>query len=141
MQLEKQKNDLSKELEDLTDRLEEQGGATAVQADLSRKRENELAQSRATMDKQTEEHEQSMSDLRKKQAAAVGDLEEQLEATKKGKSKVDKDYQRLVAEHGDTASQLEDLTKSKVRERLNAMLDNNTSVYNYTRLKNIKNIM
>lgn len=67
------------------------------------------------MDKQSEEHEQAMSDFRKKHAAAVADLEEQLETVKKGKGKVDKDFQRLVAEHGDTSSQLEDLTKAKVR--------------------------
>lgn len=114
MQLEKQKNDLSKELEDLTDRLEEQGGATAVQADLNRKRETELSQARADMEKQAEEHEQAMSDFRKKHTSAVSDLEEQLEAIKKSKSKLDKDHQRLVADHGDASSQLEDLTKAKV---------------------------
>ncbi len=114
LQLEKQKNDLSKELEDLNDRLEEQGGVTAVQTDLNRKREAELTQVRVGMEKQAEEHERAMSDFRKKHTTAVGDLEEQLETLKKGKSKVDKDFQRLTAEHGDTTSQFDELAKAKV---------------------------
>lgn len=114
LQLEKQKNDLSKELEDLTDRLEEQGGATAVQADINRKREAELTQLRADKDQQSEEHEQAMADLRKKHTTAMGDLEEQLEAVKRAKSKLDKDHQRMTADHQDASSQLEDLTKAKV---------------------------
>lgn len=114
LQLEKQKNELSKELEDLHDRLEEQGGATAVQVDLNRKREAELTHLRNEMQKQSEEHEKAVSDLRKKNTSTVGDLEEQLEALKKVKSKLDKDNNSLNAENSETASQLEDMTKSKV---------------------------
>ncbi len=116
LQVEKQKNDLSRELEDLNDRLEEQGGVTAVQTDLNRKREAELTQVRVDMEKQAEEHELAMSDVRKKHTKAAGELEEQLETLKKGKSKVDKDLQRLTAEHGDTTSQFDALTKAKVNK-------------------------
>ena len=115
LQLEKQKNDLSRELEELGDRLEEQGGATAVQTDLSRKREAELTQLRSEMERQAEEHEKAMSDIRKKHTTTVGDLEEQLESLKKAKSKLDKDHHHMVAEHGETSAQLDDLTKAKVR--------------------------
>ncbi len=40
---EKQKSDLARELEELHERLEEAGGATAAQLELNRKREAEMA--------------------------------------------------------------------------------------------------
>ena len=55
-----------------------------------------------------------MSDLRKKNTTMVGDLEEQLEALKKAKSKSDKDNNSLNAENSETAAQLDDVTKAKV---------------------------
>ena len=40
---EKQKSDLARELEELHERLEEAGGATAAQLELNKKRETEMA--------------------------------------------------------------------------------------------------
>lgn len=113
-QLEKQKNDLLRELDDLKGQLEEQGGATAAQVDINRKREAELAQLRVDMAAQNEEHEKMVVDLRKKQALAIGELEEQVAALQKTKSKFEKDIHRLNAELIDANGQLEETQKAKV---------------------------
>ena len=103
-----------RELDDLKGQLEEQGGATAVQVDLNRKREAELTQLRVDMASQNEEHEKMVNDMRKKQNLAVNELEEQVAVVKKSKSKFEKDVQRLNAELADTRDQLEESMKLKV---------------------------
>ena len=113
-QLEKQKNDLLRELEDLKLQLEEQGGATAVQVEMNRKREAELAQLRVDMAAQSEDHDKMVNDMRKKQGLAVGELEEQVAALQKSKSKLEKDIHRMNAEIIDTSEQLEESQKLKV---------------------------
>ena len=98
---------MQKELEDLTDRLEEQGGMASAQVflnhsyiitpsckniffikvELNRKRENELTQMRKDFDVQAEENEKTVADLRKKHAAAVTELEEKVDNLQKTKAK------------------------------------------------------
>lgn len=114
LKLEKQKNELAKELEDLQEALEEQGGLAATQGDLSRKREMELSHIRAEMQKESEEHEKATSDMRKKFTSMVSDLEGQLESMKKAKTKADKDNHKLAKDNSDVSSQLESITKAKV---------------------------
>lgn len=111
------KNNLLRELEDLKIQLEEQGGATANQVDMNRKREAELAQLRVEMTTQAEENEKTVADLRKKQANAVGELEEQVAALQKTKGKLEKDVHRVNAELMDASGQLEDSDKAKVSKR------------------------
>lgn len=94
--------------------LEEQGGATATQIDVNRKREAELTQLRVDMAMQNEDHERLVGDMRKKQALAISDLEEQVAAVQKSKSKFEKDVHRLNAEMMDTGEQLEESKKAKV---------------------------
>ena len=113
-QVEKQKNDLLRELDDLKVQLEEQGGATAVQVDMNRKREAELTQLRVDMTSQNEEHEKMVNDMRKKQAQAISELEEQVAAVKKSKGKLEKDVHRLNAEVIDSSEQVEEVKKLKV---------------------------
>lgn len=95
--------------------LEEQGGATAVQVDVNRKREAELNQLRVDVAAQQEEHEKMVNDMRKKQAQAVSELEEQVATVKKSKGKLEKDVHRLNAELIDTSEQVEESKKLKVK--------------------------
>lgn len=98
---------MQKELESLTDKLEEQGGVASAQVflsysqlvlyvmtfkflfkvELNRKRENELTQIRKDFDAQNEENERTVADLRKKHAAAVTELEEKVDSLQKAKAK------------------------------------------------------
>ena len=81
---------------------------------MNRKREAELTQLRADMAAQNEEHEKLVNDMRKKQALAISDLEEQVAAVKKSKAKFEKDVHRLNSELMDSNEQLEESKKLKV---------------------------
>ena len=77
-QAEKQKNELVKELEELKERIEEAGGVASAQIELSKKREAELNKMQADAQAQSEEHERTVGDMRKKHQQAVNDLQEQV---------------------------------------------------------------
>ncbi len=55
--VEKQRADLSRELEEISERLEEAGGATAAQIEMNKKREAELHKLRRDLEESTLQHE------------------------------------------------------------------------------------
>ena len=83
---------------------------------MNRKREAELSQVHKDLEAQTEDHDKTVSDMRKKHTAAVGELEEQVATLQKAKAKLEKDRQELTSETGDLSSQVDDLQKAKVRD-------------------------
>ena len=86
-QAEKQRNELNRELEELGERLDEAGGATAAQVDLNKKRENEIQKLRRDLEEQQLASEANIASLRKKQQDVSNDLSDQLENLSKVKSK------------------------------------------------------
>ena len=86
-QAEKQRADLNRELEELAERLDEAGGATAAQADLNKKRENEIQKLRRDLEEQQLASEANIASLRKKQQDVSNDLSDQLENLSKTKAK------------------------------------------------------
>lgn len=84
---EKQRADLSREIEELSERLEEAGGATSAQIELNKRREAEMAKLRRDLEEANIQHEQSMSALRKKNNDTIGELSEQLDQLNKNKAK------------------------------------------------------
>lgn len=84
---EKQRADLSREIEELSERLEEAGGATSSQIELNKRREAEMAKLRRDLEEANIQHEQAMSNLRKKHNDSVAELSEQLDQLNKNKAK------------------------------------------------------
>ena len=82
VQTEKQKNDLTKELEELKDRIEEAGGVATAQIELNKKREAELHKMQAGAQAQAEEHDRTVADMRKKHQQSMNDLQEQVRIMK-----------------------------------------------------------
>ena len=78
LQVEKQRQELARELEDLTDRLDEQGGATAAQIELNKKREQELLKLRHDIEEIHIQHETSVGQQRKKQQEQLAELQAQV---------------------------------------------------------------
>lgn len=60
------KSELQRELEELSERLDEAGGSTAAQLEINKKREAELSQLRRQLEENNMQHEQSLAALRKK---------------------------------------------------------------------------
>lgn len=78
---------MTRELEDLGDRLEEQGGATAAQIEVNKRREAELSKLKREIEDQIVQHESVASQLRKKHTDSVAELTESLESVNRNKSK------------------------------------------------------
>ena len=86
-QVEKQRGELNRELEDLAIRLDEAGGATSAQIELNKKREQELLKLRRDLDEQTLQSEAQIASLRKKQQDAANEMTDQIEQLQKAKQK------------------------------------------------------
>ena len=88
---EKQRAELSRELDELSERLEEAGGANSAQLDLNRRREAELAKLRVDLEEANVQHEITAAQLRKKHQDAVAEMADQIDQLNKGKARLEKE--------------------------------------------------
>ena len=112
--VEKQRADLSRELEEISERLEEAGGATAAQIDMNKKREAEFQKLRRDLEEATLQHEATAATLRKKNADSVADLGEQIDNLQRVKQKLEKEKSELRLELDDVVSNMEQIVTAKV---------------------------
>lgn len=113
--VEKQRSDLSRELEELSDRLEEAGGATAAQIEMNKKRETEFQKLRRDLEESTLHHEATAAALRKKHADSVAELGEQIDNLQRVKQKLEKEKSEYKMETDDLSGNIEAMVKAKVR--------------------------
>lgn len=85
--MEKQRAELQRELDELSQRLDEAGGATQAQIEVNKKREAELQKLRRDLEEAHIQSESQTSALRKKQQDAVNELTEQMDQLQKAKQK------------------------------------------------------
>ncbi len=78
---------LSRELDELNERLEETGGHTAAQIALNARREEELSKLKSDLDSCNISHESTLATLRQKHNAAIADMGEQIDNLNKQKAK------------------------------------------------------
>uniref|UniRef100_A0A670K5C7 Myosin-7B-like n=1 Tax=Podarcis muralis TaxID=64176 RepID=A0A670K5C7_PODMU len=111
--VEKQRAEVAHELEELSERLEEAGGATACQIELNKKREAEFLKLRRDLEEATLQHESTAAALRKKHADSVAELGEQIDNLQRVKQKLEKEKSELKMEVDDLSSNIDYLTKNK----------------------------
>merc|ERR1711979_153026 len=70
-QAEKQRGTLSRELDDLTERVDEASGATAAQIELNKKREAEIGKLRRDVEESNIQHDSMVDSLKKKNTDAT----------------------------------------------------------------------
>merc|ERR1711872_912700 len=90
---ERQRAELSREYDELTDRLDESCVATAAQIELNKKRETEILKMRKDLEESNIQHESTILSLRKKHQDAITEMSEQCDQLNKMKVKIDKDKQ------------------------------------------------
>uniref|UniRef100_A0A8C0A0M2 Uncharacterized protein n=1 Tax=Anas zonorhyncha TaxID=75864 RepID=A0A8C0A0M2_9AVES len=112
---EKHRADLSRELEEISERLEEAGGATAAQVEMNKKREAEFQKMRRDLEEATLQHEATAAALRKKHADSTAELGEQIDNLQRVKQKLEKEKSELKMEIDDLASNMESVSKAKVK--------------------------
>ncbi|NXJ87059.1 MYH1 protein, partial [Trogon melanurus] len=110
---EKHRADLSRELEEISERLEEAGGATAAQIDMNKKREAEFQKMRRDLEEATLQHEATAAALRKKHADSTAELGEQIDNLQRVKQKLEKEKSELKMEIDDLASNMDSVSKAK----------------------------
>uniref|UniRef100_A0A7N5ZQI7 Myosin, heavy chain b n=1 Tax=Anabas testudineus TaxID=64144 RepID=A0A7N5ZQI7_ANATE len=126
--VEKQRSDLSRELEEISERLEEAGGATAAQIEMNKKREAEFQKLRRDLEESTLQHEATAAALRKKQADSVAELGEQIDNLQRVKQKLEKEKSEYKMEIDDLSSNMESVAKSKANlEKLCRTLEDQLS--------------
>uniref|UniRef100_A0A671W084 Myosin, heavy chain 7B, cardiac muscle, beta a n=1 Tax=Sparus aurata TaxID=8175 RepID=A0A671W084_SPAAU len=111
--VEKQRSDVARELEELSERLEEAGGATSAQIEMNKKRESEYLKLRRDLEEAMLHHEATTTALRKKHADSVAELSEQIDSLQRVKQKLEKERSEAKMEVDDLASTVEQLSKGK----------------------------
>nr|XP_053645276.1 myosin heavy chain, muscle-like [Cherax quadricarinatus] len=120
---EKAKTNLARELGELSDRLDEAGGATAAQIELNKKREAELAKLRCEYEENNIRHSSSINLLRKKHTDTVADLAEQIEHLTKIKSRLEKEKDLMKRDADEARAAMDRLSRDKAEvEKINKQL-------------------
>merc|ERR1711892_1410651 len=78
-QAERQRSDLSREIDQLGGRLDEAGGATVAQVELNKKRESEIVKLRKDVEEANISSESVLSNMKRKQGDAVLEMTEQID--------------------------------------------------------------
>uniref|UniRef100_A0A3B4YIN7 Myosin-7 n=1 Tax=Seriola lalandi dorsalis TaxID=1841481 RepID=A0A3B4YIN7_SERLL len=128
--VEKQRADLARELEEISERLEEAGGATSAQIEMNKKREAEFQKLRRDLEEATLQHEATAATLRKKQADSVADLGEQIDNLQRVKQKLEKEKSELRLELDDVVASMEQMVKAKTNlEKTSRTLEDQMNEY------------
>merc|ERR1712048_440311 len=110
---ERQRSDLAKQMESLSERLGEAGGATAAQIELNKKREAEVQKLRKDLEEANIQHESVLMNLKKKHQDAIQEMTEQIDQLTKMKSKIEKDKGKIGLEANDARAATEEVARAK----------------------------
>ncbi|KAL9833437.1 myosin-3-like [Geothlypis trichas] len=122
--------ELARELEETRGSLEEAGGATTAQTELSKKREAEFQKMRRDLEEATLQHEATAAALRKKHADSTAELGEQIDNLQRVKQKLEKEKSEMKMEIDDLASNIESVSKAKANlEKMCRTLEDQLSEY------------
>merc|ERR1719219_2034555 len=110
---ERQRSDLAREIEQLGERLDEAGGATAAQIELNKKREAEVGKLRKDLEEANIQQEAVISNLKRKHQDAIQEMSEQIDQLQKLKSKIDKDKNHIIHEISDARAATEEVIRSQ----------------------------
>jgi len=124
MRVERERADCEFQLAELAERLEEAGGVTAVQLQLTRKHDTEVSKLRKEIDESNTEHELLAQSLRRKHQDAVGEMGDQIDHLTKIKAKLEKEKHAMRVDLDDLMAELDISNKGKASaENMNKQLE------------------
>ncbi|VDP19816.1 unnamed protein product [Heligmosomoides polygyrus] len=113
------RSELQRELDDLSERLDDQNNQMQAQQELNKKKDAEILKSRRDLDELNMAHEDQLGSLRKRNNDQVAQLTNQLDGLQKAKGKIDKERAVLQKELDDINVQVDQEAKARVeQERL-----------------------
>merc|ERR1719384_1600553 len=104
---------LAREYEQLGERLNEAGGATAAQLELNKKREAEVQKLRKDLEEAHIQQEATLMNLKRKHADASAEMTEQIDQLAKMKGKIEKDKSAINHEVVDVRAATDEVTRSR----------------------------
>merc|ERR1711936_144834 len=110
---EKNRSLLSRDIEDLGQKLEDAGNNTSTQIELNKKREAELAKLKAELEESNIGHEGTLAALRQKHNNTMAELGEQIDGLNKMKAKAEKDKANMERDLGETRGALDDAMRDR----------------------------
>merc|ERR1711868_164973 len=113
---ERQRSDLSREIEQLGSRLDEASGATVAQVELNKKREAEIVKLRKDVEETNISNESVLTNMKRKQGDATLEMQEQIDALAKMKAKIDKDKTLIMAEISDARAALDEVVRAQASQ-------------------------
>ncbi|XP_058838909.1 paramyosin, long form [Topomyia yanbarensis] len=111
--IERERADLSVQVIQMSERLEEAEGGAEGQLEINRKRDAELNKLRKLLEDVHLESEETAHILKKKHQEIVNDFNEQIESVTKAKQRIEKEKSKLQTEIYELLSQIESVSKDR----------------------------
>merc|ERR1712095_42039 len=119
---EKNRGLLSRDLEEIGTRLEQAGSNTALQIELNKKRESELAKLKSDLEESNISHEGTLAALRQKHNNSMSELGEQIDSINKNKAKSEKDKAGMERDLQETRGGLEEAMRDRANMEKNCKM-------------------
>merc|ERR1712135_163248 len=113
--VERSRDDLQRELQQVSEQLEEAGGASAAQVELIKRREADFLKLRRDYEEAVLKADADLAAMKKKHGDLAAEMGEQVENLGRAKSKSEKEKSQLQMEFNDVSAQYEDVSKAKSR--------------------------
>merc|ERR1711863_228704 len=119
---EKNRSLLSRDIEDLGQKLEDAGNNTATQIELNKKREAELSKLKSELEESNISHEGTLAALRQKHNNNMAELGEQIDGLNKMKAKAEKDKSNMERDLQEARSGLDEAMRDRSNHERNGKL-------------------
>merc|ERR1719348_1235142 len=131
---EKNRAILSRDIEDLSGRLEEAGSNTGTQIELNKKREAELAKLKAELEEANIQHEGTLAAMRSKHNNTMAEMGENIDSLNKNKAKAEKDKAAMERDLMDTRQGLDEAMRERANMERNCKMTQGLIVEANTKL-------
>merc|ERR1711992_11634 len=125
---EKNRAGLSRDIEDLAEKLEDAGNNTSTQIELNKKREAELAKLKAELEESNIAHEGTLAALRQKHNNNMAEMGEQIDGLNKMKAKSEKDKAGMERDLQEARAALDEAMRDRANHERNGKLTQNLIV-------------
>jgi len=119
---EKNRSLLSRDIEDLGQKLEDAGNNTSTQIELNKKREAELAKLKGELEESNIGHEGTLAALRQKHNNTMAELGEQIDSLNKMKAKAEKDKAGMERDLQEARAALDEAMRERANHERNGKL-------------------
>merc|ERR1719400_2726173 len=119
---EKNRATLSRDIEDLAEKLDDAGNNTATQIELNKKREAELAKLKAELEESNIGHEGTLAALRQKHNNNMSEMGEQIDGLNKNKGKAEKDKANMERDRQEARAALDESMRDRANHERNGKL-------------------